>query len=345
MRPCTLNPRLSAFEAMEGMFSFDATPMVTVGTEMLIHLKPVQRHSWGYHALKARYIGPSLKHYRVIKGITKSGAVRLSDTFKFKHHALTTPIVTPLDRVIKATRDLATSIQGRGDEPPDKLQAIEHLRTLINGNSITTPEQAKNSGVAETPPPNQEPIPEPAPEPVPIAAPVNDCEVIPIFATTCTPDTNDDQQPAQDEDDDEIMQPRYNLRSRTNRVNATIDPSLIPDINIKIPERKYAHGLTAANHALQLWQLNASLKENFPNEKFDGAILDDETGKSLEFRHLIKLDKYRAIWIKSFTNKLGCLAQGIRNIDETDTIDFIPHINVPKDQTITYGQIVCTYRP
>ena len=62
MRQCALNPRLSAFEAMEGMFSFDATPMAPVGTKTIIHLKPVQRHSWGYHALKAWYIGTSIKH-------------------------------------------------------------------------------------------------------------------------------------------------------------------------------------------------------------------------------------------------------------------------------------------
>ena len=280
---------------MEGIFSFDSTPMEPVGTETLIHLKPVQRHSWGYHALKAWYIGPPLKQYRVIKGITESGAVRLSGTFKFKHHALTNPTVTQLDRLIKATRYLATVIQGRGDDPPDELQAIENLCALINGNSITTPEHAKISVIANTPTLNQDPIPEPAPEPVPITAPVNDCEVLPVFATTCTSDTNVDQRPTQDEDDDELMQPSYNLRSRTNRVNATIDPSLIPGINIKNPEQKYAHGLTAANHALQLWQLNASLKEKFPNEKFAGAILDDKIGKSLEFRHLIKLDKYQAI--------------------------------------------------
>ena len=41
MRPCTLNPKLSAFEAMEGMYSFDATPMAPVGTEILMHRKPI----------------------------------------------------------------------------------------------------------------------------------------------------------------------------------------------------------------------------------------------------------------------------------------------------------------
>ena len=110
MRPCKLNPRLSVFKAMEGMFSFDTTAMSPVGTETLIHLKPVRRHTWGYHTLKSWYIRPSLKYYHAIKGVTESGAVRLSGTFKFKHHALTTPNATPLDRMNKATRDLATAI-------------------------------------------------------------------------------------------------------------------------------------------------------------------------------------------------------------------------------------------
>ena len=86
------------------------------------------------------------------------------------------------------------------------------------------------------------------------------------------------------------------------------------------------------------------MKENF-REEFAGAIIDEATGNSLEFRHLIKLEKYRAIWTKSFANELGRLAQGIRNIPGTDTIDFIPRSDVPSGETITYGRIVCTHRP
>ena len=81
LRPCTINPLVSAFDVMEGHYSFDATPMAPMSTEMLMHLKPVRRHSWGYHTLKAWYIGPSRKHYCVLKGVTYSGAVRLTDTW------------------------------------------------------------------------------------------------------------------------------------------------------------------------------------------------------------------------------------------------------------------------
>ena len=49
--------------------------------------------------------------------------------------------------------------------------------------------------------------------------------------------------------------------------------------------------------------------------------------------------------MKSFANELGQLAQGIRDIPGTDTIDFIPFADVPKGEAVTYGRIVCTFRP
>ena len=84
---------------------------------------------------------------------------------------------------------------------------------------------------------------------------------------------------------------------------------------------------------------------NLPNKGFDGAIIDYETGKYLEFCHLIKMEKYRDIWMKSFTNELGRLAQGICDVPGTDIIDSIPHADVTVGTTVTYGRIVCTYRP
>ena len=57
------------------------------------------------------------------------------------------------------------------------------------------------------------------------------------------------------------------------------------------------------------------------------------------------MDKYRSIWMISFSNELGRLAQGICDVPSTDTIDLIPHADVPVGTTVTYAQIVCTYRP
>jgi hypothetical protein len=362
MRPCTLNPKLSAFEAMEGMYSFDATPMAPIGTEMLMHLKPIRRNTWAYHALKTWYFAPALKHYRVVKGVTEAGAVRLTDTWKFNHHSIKTPAISQIDRIVKATRHLATTIQGANDAPPDELAAIEQLRALIANNSEPP-----------APPPIQLPpivVAEPEPEPEREPEPVQNAPLVDVAITrenTQQPTLPcDNQAPAiisQYADDEEPIPPRYNLRSQPNLVNSVlspeiiklrskaistnhdIDPSLIPGINIFKSENKYTRGFAAANHALQLWQLHTTMATNFPDENFAHAIIDEETGKALEFRHLIKLDKYREIWMKSFANELGRLAQGIRDIPGTDTINFIKFADVPKGETVTYGRIVCTYRP
>ena len=57
------------------------------------------------------------------------------------------------------------------------------------------------------------------------------------------------------------------------------------------------------------------------------------------------LHKYKKIWLHSYANELGRLAQGIRDIPGTDTIKFISKDQVPKGQKVTYGRIVVTHRP
>ncbi len=81
LRPCRTNPLLSAWEVMEGIYDFDATPMVPPGTEILIHVKPSRWDTWGFRAIKAWYFSPALKHYHCIKAVTDVGGMRISDTF------------------------------------------------------------------------------------------------------------------------------------------------------------------------------------------------------------------------------------------------------------------------
>ena len=129
MRPCTQNPKLSAHEAMEGMFSFDATPMAPIGTECMVHVKPSRRQTWGYHAIKAWYFAPALNHYRCVKVVTDTGAVRTTDTFTFLHHTIPVPTITATDRIVNATKHLKQAIEGNTTPAPDELEAIAALKT------------------------------------------------------------------------------------------------------------------------------------------------------------------------------------------------------------------------
>ena len=75
------------------------------------------------------------------------------------------------------------------------------------------------------------------------------------------------------------------------------------------------------------------------HDHFAGAIIDETTGESMEYRDLIKSEKHRAVWEHSFLNELGRLCSGIRDIIGTETMEFIPKADIPKDRLkdVTYG--------
>ena len=73
---------------------------------------PTEEKTWGFHAKKSWYIGPYFDHYRTVQGFLPStGAVRLSDTVKFKHHAIEIPTLTPADQIFEAAKQLAVAIR------------------------------------------------------------------------------------------------------------------------------------------------------------------------------------------------------------------------------------------
>jgi hypothetical protein len=69
------------------------------------------------------------------------------------------------------------------------------------------------------------------------------------------------------------------------------------------------------------------------------AVLDDETGGLLEYRHLMKHPKYKDVWIKSFRTKIRRLAM------TTETIIFVKKDKIPDDRkgNETYARNVCVY--
>eukprot|EP00957_Ditylum_brightwellii_P029378 2220704-Ditylum_brightwellii.AAC.1 len=69
---------------------------------------------------------------------------------------------------------------------------------------------------------------------------------------------------------------------------------------------------------------------NAKNKPYDeymaNAIVDEGTGRALEYRDLFKDPEYRDDWKHSFSNELGQLVQGLkRGINGTDTILFVRH--------------------
>jgi hypothetical protein len=75
------------------------------------------------------------------------------------------------------------------------------------------------------------------------------------------------------------------------------------------------------------------------------AVIHPVTGKEMEYSALMKDPRFQPLWTRGFGNECGRLFQGIRDIPGTDICFFIKLKNIPNDRKITYGKIVCDYKP
>jgi hypothetical protein len=76
------------------------------------------------------------------------------------------------------------------------------------------------------------------------------------------------------------------------------------------------------------------------------AVINQDTGASLEYRQLIQDETTFPVWNKLSANEFGHLAQGVgRRIEGFNTILFIPRQAIPKGKIVTYGRFVVEIRP
>jgi hypothetical protein len=76
-------------------------------------------------------------------------------------------------------------------------------------------------------------------------------------------------------------------------------------------------------------------------------VLDEDTGKLLEYRQLLRDPKHTEIWTKAGANEFGRLAQGVGGrIDGTNTIFFVHKHEIPQDRLkdVTYIKFVSSIR-
>jgi hypothetical protein len=77
----------------------------------------------------------------------------------------------------------------------------------------------------------------------------------------------------------------------------------------------------------------------------DNVVIHPVTGKEMEYTALMKDPRLQQLWTRGFGNECGRIFQGIRDIPGTDTCFLINLRNIPTDRKITYGKIVCDYKP
>jgi hypothetical protein len=84
---------------------------------------------------------------------------------------------------------------------------------------------------------------------------------------------------------------------------------------------------------------------HWTNLHWSNSCVHPVTGKEMEYMALTKDSVLQPLWKRGFGNEVGRLFQGIRDIQGTNTCFFIEIKKIPKKRQITYGKIVCDYKP
>ena len=63
LRASRVHSQISANDAVNGTFNFNATPLAPVGCKVVVHEKPAKRKTWDPAGTHGFYIGPAMQHY------------------------------------------------------------------------------------------------------------------------------------------------------------------------------------------------------------------------------------------------------------------------------------------
>ena len=111
LRQATLDPSRSAWSYSHGPFNYDATPIRTLGCNIIAYQNTGTRHSWDFCGAADWNVGVALQHYRCHTIVVKATqASQISDTVEFRYHCLTQPTVTQMDRIVHGVTTLTCAL-------------------------------------------------------------------------------------------------------------------------------------------------------------------------------------------------------------------------------------------
>ena len=98
---------MSTYAQVWGPFDCNRTPLVSLGTRLLIHKKPLSRESWSLHAVPSWYISPVVSQYCCFRTrVTETNAEKIANTVVCYPQGYYMPQVTSLDTDAAAAYDI-----------------------------------------------------------------------------------------------------------------------------------------------------------------------------------------------------------------------------------------------
>ena len=142
------NPKLSAYEAQEGTFDFNATPLVPPVTRALIYIPTGVRASWAPRGEDAYYTGPAMEHYRSWRFfVVDTDSFRISSSAKFYPTHCQMPTTSNALTIQQAAEDLLQALQNPHPGIPTSTNS-RHVGALKELTSIF--KQAANPEATDT---------------------------------------------------------------------------------------------------------------------------------------------------------------------------------------------------
>jgi hypothetical protein len=325
-----LYPELSAAAHYHGLVDYNKTAFAPPGCKIIAHEKSGKRETWAPHGQHGYSLGPAMHHYRCQNVyISTMASEHIVDTLELFPHNYHLPQFSSNDRLLMAAKDMTDALQNPHPEVPftsvgdDTIAALTDLAAIFKLKLQQAP-----SPVTQTSPPKVVSRPNLVP---PLTQILN--SPMPIMrqtrsqTTIHTPDIPDVPLPPR------VVTPRT-LRQSTPRVPTG-------------SQRLSPHNLSQDDFCeMDSAHMAIALRNNHWSQRHHAnAVIHPVTGKEKEYSALMKDPRLQPLWTRGLGNKCGRLFQGSREIPGTDTCFFIDLKNIPKDRNITYGKIVCDYKP
>jgi hypothetical protein len=271
-----------------------------------------------------------MHHYRCQNVyISATASERIVDTLEFYPHNFQMPQLSSTDRLIMAANDISNALKNPHPEVPfshiwdDTITALTTLAEIFKNKF----QKVHIPGLPTAPAKVAE-----------LTFPAKSSN--PILASTMTPQSQTRSQTtihAQDITNAPLL-PRV-VTPMTSRPAPPRVPMRSQNISPRILSQYDFCGMDTDHMAISLGNLHWSQQHQA------NAVVHPITGKEMDYMALMKDPRLQPLWKRGFGNEVGRLFQGIRDVPGTDTCFFIKLTNIPKYRKITYGKIVCDYKP
>jgi hypothetical protein len=134
LRRSRINPKLSAYTQIFGVFDYNRTPLAPIGTRTVVHQRTTQqgRTTFADHGVIGWSIGPAMNHYRHWTFyIPKTRGTRVSDTVVFLPEKYTMPATASSDRATAAIEELTEALKNPSESAKPFLDTGNKLNEAI----------------------------------------------------------------------------------------------------------------------------------------------------------------------------------------------------------------------